>query len=197
MEFLKEILGEELYSQVEAKLKGNDKVKLVNLASGEYVSKSKFDDKVKELATANQTITSLQEIADKYKDVDVDDLKKQIKNNKEDYDKQIASLKSSNVKRDAVDAWLDKHPTKHRSLIRSQFDFNKLDIKDDKVTGIDEIGNGLLETYKDLFIVEGNGDNGEGGNGSQGGMGHGGNPQEKDPSKMSMDEYIKWRNGNK
>ena len=72
MEFLKEILGEELYSQVEAKLKGNDKVKLANLASGEYVSKSKFDDKVQELATANQTITDLQGIAEKYKDVDVE-----------------------------------------------------------------------------------------------------------------------------
>ena len=49
MEWLKEFLGDELYSQVEAKLKGNDKVKLANLASGEYVSKSKFDDKEKEL----------------------------------------------------------------------------------------------------------------------------------------------------
>ena len=45
MEFLKEYLGDELYSQVEAKLKDNDKVKLANLASGEYVSKSKYDDK--------------------------------------------------------------------------------------------------------------------------------------------------------
>ena len=43
MEFLKEYLGDELYSQVEAKLKDNDKVKLANLASGEYVSKSKLN----------------------------------------------------------------------------------------------------------------------------------------------------------
>ena len=35
MEFLKEFLGDDLYTQVEAKLKGNDKVKLANLASGE------------------------------------------------------------------------------------------------------------------------------------------------------------------
>ena len=31
MEWLKEFLGDELYSQVEAKLKGNDKVKLENM----------------------------------------------------------------------------------------------------------------------------------------------------------------------
>ena len=59
MEFLKEFLGDELYAQVEAKLKGNDKVKIANLASGEYVSKSKYDDKVAELATANTTIGQL------------------------------------------------------------------------------------------------------------------------------------------
>ena len=39
MEFLKKILGEELYAQVAAKLEGNDSVKLANLATGEYVSK--------------------------------------------------------------------------------------------------------------------------------------------------------------
>lgn len=43
MEFLKELLGEELYKQVESKLKGNDNVKLANLKSGEYVDKGKFD----------------------------------------------------------------------------------------------------------------------------------------------------------
>ena len=43
MEFLKEYLGEELYSQVAKKLKDNDKVKLANLAEGQYVAKGKFE----------------------------------------------------------------------------------------------------------------------------------------------------------
>ena len=51
MEFLKEILGEELYSQVESKINeynGADanrekQIKLANLGSGEYVGKGKFD----------------------------------------------------------------------------------------------------------------------------------------------------------
>lgn len=42
MEFLKEHLGDELYNQVVAKLNGNDKVKLANLAEGGYVGKEKF-----------------------------------------------------------------------------------------------------------------------------------------------------------
>lgn len=74
MEFLKEILGEELYKQVETALNaynGNkankDKqIKLANLGSGEYVGKGKYDSlqalldgKTTELDTANGLIAEL------------------------------------------------------------------------------------------------------------------------------------------
>ena len=74
MEFLKEILGEELYKQIEKAINaynGNEankdkKVKLANLESGEYVGKGKydalqaqFDGKVGELNTANGLIDEL------------------------------------------------------------------------------------------------------------------------------------------
>lgn len=192
MEFLKEFLGEELYAQVEAKLKGNDKVKLANLAGGEYVSKAKYDDKVGELAKANETLKTLQTTVEQFKDVDIEGLKTEIKTQKTKYDTDMKALNNNILKRDAVDAWLDNHPTKHRQLIRSQFDYSKMTISDDgKVTGIDDIGNGLLTTYADMFTKDD--DKGDGGNGGNGGSSHGGNPGEKDPSKMSMDEYIKWR----
>ena len=186
MEFLKEYLGEELYSQVEAKLKGNDKVKLANLASGEYVSKSKYDDKVTELATANTTINQLKETSEKYKGTDIEGLKTQLADAQTKYNTDTKKLMDDMKKRDAIDAWLDAHPTKHRALMRSQFDFSKLTIENDKVSGIEEIGKTLTESYADMFEVEEKGGNG--------GMGHGGSPKEKDPSKMSMDEYIAWRN---
>lgn len=74
MEFLKEILGEELYKQVETALNaynGNEankdkQIKLANLASGEYVGKGKYDaldallkGKETELTTANGLIAEL------------------------------------------------------------------------------------------------------------------------------------------
>ena len=74
MDFLKDILGEELFKQVEAALNaynGNDankdkQVKLGNLASGEYVGKGKydslqslFDGQKTELETANGLIAEL------------------------------------------------------------------------------------------------------------------------------------------
>lgn len=75
MEFLKEILGEELFNQFSEKINawnGNEAnkeklVKLANLSTGEYVSKLKFDDisqqltgKQSELDKANGLITELQ-----------------------------------------------------------------------------------------------------------------------------------------
>lgn len=74
MEFLKEILGEELFNQFSEKLNahnGNEankdkQIKLANLASGEYVGKGKYDalselltGKQTELDTANGLITEL------------------------------------------------------------------------------------------------------------------------------------------
>lgn len=98
MEFLKAILGEELYAQVAEKLNahnGNEankdnQVKLGNLGSGEYVGKAKYDaletllqGKTTELATANGLIA---------------DLKKGTKGNEElqgkitGYETQVAQL---------------------------------------------------------------------------------------------------------
>ena len=74
MEFLKAVLGDELYSQVESKLNehnGNEankdkQIKIGNLGTGEYVGKGKYDalqelvnGKETELASANELIAQL------------------------------------------------------------------------------------------------------------------------------------------
>ena len=74
MEFLKELLGKDLFEQVTAKINehnGNEankdkQIKLANLASGEYVGKLKHDDlntqlqsKIAELDSANDLIAQL------------------------------------------------------------------------------------------------------------------------------------------
>lgn len=74
MEFLKEILGEELYAQIAEKLNAYNgdeankgkQIKLANLGSGEYVGKGKYDalqalldGKTTELDTANGLIADL------------------------------------------------------------------------------------------------------------------------------------------
>ena len=100
MEFLKEILGEDLYKQFEAAVNafnGNEankdkQIKLANLSTGEYVGKGKhdalqtlLDGKTEELKTANGLIA---------------DLKKGTKDNEglqtkiTDYENQVAKLQA-------------------------------------------------------------------------------------------------------
>ncbi len=43
MEFLKEILGDELFAQVEEKINAADGVKLANIADGSYIAKADYD----------------------------------------------------------------------------------------------------------------------------------------------------------
>ena len=185
MEFLKEYLGDELYSQVEAKLKDNDKVKLANLASGEYVSKSKYDDKEEELKTANKQLANLSETVKKFEGEDIENLKKQLTDSQEKYDNDISALQTTMKKMAAVDSWLDAHPSKQLNLLKAQFNLDKIEIeKDGTMKGLDEQGKTLTETYKDMFIIE---------QPKAGGMPQGGTPNTKDPGQMSMDEYKAWR----
>lgn len=60
MEFLKPVLGEALYAQVQEKLKGRTDVKLANLAEGQYVDKRKFKAKDERLKRAEAKNMALQ-----------------------------------------------------------------------------------------------------------------------------------------
>lgn len=100
MNFLKEILGEELYSQVESKVNeynGNEankdkQVKIGNLGTGEYVGKGKYDA-LQELVNGKETeLKSANDL--------IAELKKGTKGNEElqkkigAYDVQVAELQA-------------------------------------------------------------------------------------------------------
>lgn len=132
MEWLKEFLGEELYSQVEAKLKGNDKVKLANLASGEYVSKAKYDDDLKEKDTK---ITELTGQVQKFDGVDVDKFKQDIKDWEVKYQNDIAEEKKNSAIKLAVALSKPKNEKALMALLDT--DIIKVDNKGN-VTGLKE-----------------------------------------------------------
>lgn len=100
MTFLREILGEELYKQVELAINahnGNEankdaQVKIGNLGTGEYVSRGKYDA-LQELVNGKETeLKSAQDL--------IAELKKGTKGNEElqkkigDYDAQVAQLQA-------------------------------------------------------------------------------------------------------
>lgn len=132
MEFLKEILGEELYAQVAAKLKGNDSVKLANLATGEYVSKSKYD--AEQLAKDKR----IQELTDKIKNfegVDVKQLQTDVENWKTKYNQDLESARLDS----AIQLAIAKSGTLSEKALMGLLDKDKIKFdKDGKLTGLDE-----------------------------------------------------------
>ena len=104
MEFLKEILGEELFNQCTEKINahnGNEankdkKIKLANLESGEYVGKLKYDDIVAQLAGKQTELDTANGL--------IAELKKGTKGNEElqgkitGYETQVADLQQELAK---------------------------------------------------------------------------------------------------
>ena len=101
MEFLKAIVGDELYKQLEEKINaynGNeantDKIKIGNLGTGEYVSKGKYDSELLKIQTLLDGKTTELDTANGL----IADLKKDTKGNEElqgkiiGYETQVANL---------------------------------------------------------------------------------------------------------
>lgn len=167
MEWLKNIVGEDLFKQVETKVneyngkaENKDKqVKLVNVNNGEYVAKAKYlqletdlNNTKTSLETANTTITDL-----KKNNGDNADLQAKIAN----YESEKASLEAKHkettaklVKESAIKDALYNQKAIHPELLLSKFDLSKiiLDEKGEKVvSGIEEQMKEQKEKYKDLF----------------------------------------------
>lgn len=165
MDFLKEILGDDLYKQVETKVNSYNEsnkekqVKVANLSTGEYVSKSKYDALQTDL---NNTKTSLDTA-----NTTIADLKKNNGDNAslqakiQEYETKITNLETANkenlsklVKESAIREALYAEKAKHPELLLSKFDLSKilLDEKGEKVvSGIEDQIKANKETYKDLF----------------------------------------------
>ena len=157
MDFLKEILGEALYAQIEEKINahnGNEankdkQIKIANLGGGEYVGKAKhdalqakFDSKDQELIKANGLIAELQKAAKgdetlqqkvtEYKD-QADQLQKQLNETLINSGLRIAFMEAGGVDIDYL-IWKAKTDNGGKALELGE---------DQKIKGIDDIVSGL------------------------------------------------------
>ena len=145
MEWLKDFLGDELYTQVFEKLKDNDKVKLINLASGEYVSKQKYADKETELSNANQQIINLTNEVNKFKNGDdFVKLKNDLQTLQDKYNSDVVRVQKESLLREEL---LNKG-AKYPDLILSKFDLEKVSIKDNKIDGYSDLFEDKADTAK-------------------------------------------------
>lgn len=163
MDFLKEILGEELYSQVTEKINahnGNEankdkQIKIANLATGDYISKAKHDalqaehDSTKtELGTANGLIAELRKATKSNEEMqgkftayesEVANLKAQLEQTQIDAEIKIALLEAKAMD---VDYLTFKLKEKGDKLERGE---------DGKIKGIDDILTGLKTQFPGQF----------------------------------------------
>lgn len=172
MEFLQKILGAELYTQVAEKINaynGNeantDKVKIANLAGGEYVSKLKYDDIVTQMTAKQTEIDSANSL--------IADLKKTEKGNEDlmqkigGYETQVAQLEAeltdTKVKSALKVALLGEKATDIDYLTykleeKLKADGKTLELDDNEaIKGIDDLMSGLKTQFPTQFEPENNG----------------------------------------
>lgn len=181
MEFLKSILGDELYTQFEAAVKAyNEKpenkdkpVKLADLSTGEYVGKGKYSTLETEIANLKEQIKENEKTIETLKKANKDNetLQQTIK----DHETTIQTLKTTyegKLKEMTINAAIQSKLTdaKYPDLIIGKFDKTKLSLSEDgtQVYGIDEQLATIKEQYKDLFVpsVKGREPNNNGGSSS-------------------------------
>lgn len=166
---LREALGEELFSQVEAKLneingaadRKDNPVKFIDLSEGNYVGKENYTRLQTEangyktqLADANKEIKS-------YKDMDIDGIKAKAAEWEQKYNADTASLNKQlddQKKSFAAERYLDgqkiKSPLAKKSILR---DFLSQDMKfrdDGTFEGAEEYMKKVREQYPDDFEPE-------------------------------------------
>ena len=165
---LKELLGDELYGQVEAKINEHnagieDKlqhVRYADLSEGNYVSKEKYQEatlKAKgledQLSTANNTIRS-------YKDMDIDGIKRSASEWEEKYNTETEKLNQqieADRKRFAAERFMDGQKIKSplsRKAILQEFLAKNLEFKDGAFAGADDFMKEIREKYPDEFEQE-------------------------------------------
>ena len=165
---LQELLGDELFSQVDAKIQEHNngiedklqQVRFVDLSEGGYVSKEKYGELdtakkgiEKQLKEANDTIES-------YKDMDIEGIKKSAADWKKKYDEDTQKLNQqieADRKAFAAERYIAGQKIKSplsRKAILQEFLAQNLEFKDGAFTGADEYMEKVRKQYPDEFEQE-------------------------------------------
>lgn len=165
---LQELLGDELFSQVDAKIQEHNKriedklkqVRFVDLSEGGYVSKEKYGELdtakkgiEKQLKDANATINS-------YKEMDIDGIKKSAEDWEKKYNEDTQKLNQqieNDRKTFAAERYIADQKIKSplsRKAILQEFLAQNLEFKDGAFSGADEYMKKVREQYPDEFEQE-------------------------------------------
>jgi hypothetical protein len=153
MEWLKEILGEQLYGQVKPVL-DEKKIKLANLSDGSYLPRDKFNEKNEE----NKLLKSqIEELTNKGKDIDKlvknnEELKGQIDSINSEYSNKLAE-KDNQIsmisKKSAISKVLSENKVVYPDLFLKAIDLNKIEMDGENLKNFDI--DGFKKQYPNMF----------------------------------------------
>ena len=164
MEFLKEVLGEELYTSVKEKVdaynaddnRKDNPLKIGDLSTGRYVSKDKFSALETEangyktqLETLNAELTALKD----KKGTD-GDTKEALKALQEQHSAEMQSLKErlESTRRDGLlESALIKGGARNTKAVKALLDMERIKMEDDKLDGLDDQLDALRKDSGYLF----------------------------------------------
>lgn len=166
LEFLKVLFGDKplTFAEFVAAVGATKDIKLVNLASGQYVDKGKLEDKEGELKTANETLKTLQETVKKFDGVDVETLKKAATDTETKYKGELDRLRRDS----AIQLALVQAKARNPKAARALLDDSKITLNaDGTLSGLDVEALKKSDPY--LFEIEKKQDEGGGHEGGEGG----------------------------
>ena len=155
IDFLKPVLGDDLFTQVSEKLNAATGITLANIADGSYVPKAKFDEertKAKNLNTQVNTLTAQLSEAQQ-KAGSVDSLNQQIAKLTQDVTDRDNKLSSLSTDYDIKDA-LRAAKARDVDIVFGLLDRSKITSKDGKLLGADEQIKAIRESKGFLFDTD-------------------------------------------
>lgn len=165
---LREALGEELYSQVEAKLtevngtsgRKDNPVSYVDLSEGGYVEKDNYTRLQTESAGYKKQLDDANGVIKSYKDMDIDGIKQSVKDWEAKYTEDTKKLQdqlASQERTFAAERYMDGQKIKSplsRKTILNEFLAQNMEFKDGKFAGADDYMKKIREQYPDEFEKE-------------------------------------------
>lgn len=163
---LKELLGDDLFSQVDAKIQEHnagitDKSKhvhYVDLGEGGHVLKGKYDSKVSELADTKKLLDDANNEIQSYKDMDIDGIKQKAADWETKYNTDIAALNqkiTDQQKESAAKDYLQGKGIKSKLAQKAALTgLMGLEFKDGALVGADDYLKKLKEEDPDSFETE-------------------------------------------
>lgn len=154
LDFLKPVLGDELFAQVADKLKGSN-LNIVNIADGNYIPKAKFDEQLDKIKVLQRDLENKDEQIkqEQQKSAAVDSLNQQIDQLKKDVASKDQQIDSLTMDYDIKDFVRGAKP-KDVDIVVGLLNREKISRKDGKLSGVEEQIKALQESKGFLFDTE-------------------------------------------